>query len=343
MSLKSKDPVPAGRARTLAELGRLAGVSTATASRALAESPLVNAKTRERVKSLALAHDFRPNQVARRLRTGRSGLIGIVVPMGHETRQHISDPFFMAMLGHLADALTEAGRDILLSRVIPSGPDWLERIADSGLVDGVFLIGQSDQDAVIERVAAHYRPMVVWGNVAPSAVQCAIGSDNHAGGRLAAEHLFMRGSRRILFLGDTRAPEITARYQGACAALGERGVPAPALLPASLAADAIEADIARLIEGHVPAMDGIFAASDVVAIAALRVLADKGIAVPSAVRVVGYDDLPLATQTVPRLSTVHQDIKGGAALMVETLFRRIAGEDTASVRMPPRMVVRESS
>ena len=343
MALKPLDKAASPRARTLEELGRLAGVSTSTASRALAESPLVSAKTRERVKSLALAHDFRPNQVARRLRTGRSGLIGIVVPLGHETRQHISDPFFMAMLGHLADGLTENGRDILLSRVIPTSADWLERIVDSGMIDGVVLIGQSNQQAVIERVAAHYRPMVVWGNVIDGQTQCAIGSDNHAGGRLAAEHLVARGSRRIVFLGDTRAPEIAARHAGARAALAEMGLEPPALLPTSLAADAIEADLARHVDADGTAMDGIIAASDVVAIAAVRVLADKGIAVPGAVRVVGYDDLPLATQMVPRLSTVHQDIQSGAALMIETLFRRIEGEDTPSVRMPPRLIARESS
>ena len=95
------------RIRNVAELGQIAGVSAGTVSRALADNPLVNEKTRERIKALAEKHGFRPNQMARKLRTQQTGVIGVVVPLGHEKRQHLSDPFFMAMLAHLADALTD--------------------------------------------------------------------------------------------------------------------------------------------------------------------------------------------------------------------------------------------
>jgi len=121
--------VPAsGRIRNIAELARLAGVSAGTVSRALANSSLVNKQTREKIQALAREHGFRPNQMAKRLRIQQTKVIGIVVPLGHERRQHLSDPFFMAILGHLADALTENGYDIMLSRVIPDADDWLERI-----------------------------------------------------------------------------------------------------------------------------------------------------------------------------------------------------------------------
>src|SRR3546814_7219250 len=99
--------------RTLADLARLAGVSTGTVSRALAGKSLVNTETRERIQALAREHGFRPNQMASKLRSKRTGVIGIVIPLGHEKRQHISDPFFLALLGWLADELTEFGYDVM--------------------------------------------------------------------------------------------------------------------------------------------------------------------------------------------------------------------------------------
>ena len=332
----------APRVRNLVDLARLAGVSPGTVSRALAGNALVNARTREKIEAIARAHDFRPNQMASRLRTKRTGLIGIVIPLGHERRQHLSDPFFMAMLGQLADLITESGHDILLSRVIPDSPDWLTRIVESGMLDGVLMIGQSDQFDTIERTAARYRPLVAWGHYRAGQAQCTVGMDNTAGGRLAAAHLLARGARRLAFLGDVRAPEVAARHAGFAGAAREAGL-AVELLPTHLAADAMEAEIthhAGLIEER---FDGVFAASDMIAMRTLRALADREIAVPGGVAVVGFDDVPLASHTVPRLTTVRQEISPGAAIMVETLFRRIAGEDAPSTVMPPTLVVRDSA
>ncbi|OYY71868.1 LacI family DNA-binding transcriptional regulator [Sphingomonas sp. 28-63-12] len=333
---------PVARVRTLVDLARLAGVSPGTVSRALAGNSLVNVQTREKIEAIARAHDFRPNQMASRLRTKRTGLIGVVIPLGHERRQHVSDPFFMTMLGQLADLITENGYDILLSRVIPESPDWLTRIVDSGMLDGVLMIGQSDQVDAIEQTAARYRPLVAWGHHREGQLHCTVGMDNAAGGRLAADHLIGRGARRLAFLGDVRAPEIAARHAGFAAAAEAAGL-AVELLPTHLAADEMEADIthhAGLIAGQ---FDGVFAASDMIAMRTLRALADRAIAVPAQVAIIGFDDLPLASQTVPRLTTVRQDIAPGAATMVETLFKRMAGADTPSTIMQPTLIVRDSA
>ena len=333
---------PVVRVRNLVDLARLAGVSAGTVSRALAGNPLVNVQTREKIEAIAREHDFRPNQMASRLRTKRTGLIGVVIPLGHERRQHLSDPFFMTMLGQLADLITENGYDILLSRVIPESPDWLTRIVESGMLDGVLMIGQSDQFDAIEQTAGRYRPLVAWGHHRAGQVHCTVGMDNAAGGRLAAEHLIGRGARRLAFLGDVGAPEIAARYAGFAAAAVSAGLRV-ALLPTHLAVDEMEADIshhAGLIDGQ---FDGVFAASDMIAMRTLRALADRAVAVPDRVAVVGFDDLPLASQTVPRLTTVRQDIAPGAAAMVDTLFRRMAGADTPSTIMQPTLIVRDSA
>jgi DNA-binding LacI/PurR family transcriptional regulator len=332
------------RVRNITDLARLAGVSAGTVSRALADSPLIAQKTRDRIQALAREHDFRPNIMARNLRIKRSGAIGVLIPLGHETAQHISDPFFMTLLGHLADALTEKGHDLLLSRVIPANPDWLIDVVDSGRVDGVILIGQSDQSAVIDKVARRYLPLVAWGANLKDQLHCSVGTDNRRGGELAARHLIERGSRRFAFFGDPVAPEISERLEGTRAALAEAGLgEALTILPAHLTAETAHPAISEWLSEIDDVPDGIIAASDVIALSALRALTEHGFSVPGDVRVIGYDDLPLANQTSPPMTTIRQDLVAGAAHMVDLLFRRIGGESTPSFVIEPQLVVRGSS
>ena len=335
--------MPGDRIKNIAELARMAGVSPGTVSRALAGKPLVNKETREKIQAIADKHGFRPNQMARRLRTQRTGVIGVVVPLGHEQRQHLSDPFFMTMLGHLADALTDSGYDIMLCRVIPDAHDWLERIVDSGMVDGVLLIGQSDQFETIERVAARYRPLVAWGSHLPGQVHCAIGVYNRADGRLAGECLIARGCKRLAFFGEVRVRELEQRFLGLQDAAREAGLAEPLQLDTHFAADVMPAEIAAHIDTHANQFDGVFAASDVIAMRTMRALADRRIAVPAAMAVVGFDDLPFAEQTVPRITTIRQDLAQGARLMTQALFDRIAGSDAASTEMEPALVRRDTA
>lgn len=336
-------PPATARIRNIAELARLAGVSAGTVSRALAGKSLVNTETRERIQALARAHGFRPNQMARRLRVQETKVIGVVVPLGHERRQHLSDPFFMTILGHLADALTENGYDIMLSRVIPDADDWLERIADSGMLDGVLLIGQSNQFDAIERVAGWYRPLVVWGSHRSGQVHCTVGVDNRKGGQLAGECLIGAGRKRLAFLGETIAPELAERYQGLCDAAAAAGLPQPLKLDTHLASDIMADEIAKHIDRIGKEVDGIAAGSDLIAMHAVRALADRGIAVPRDVSVTGFDDLPLAEQTIPRLTTISQSVAAGARAMVDALFARAAGQDTPSLEMAPVLVRRDTA
>jgi DNA-binding LacI/PurR family transcriptional regulator len=282
--------------------------------------------------------------MARNLRIKRAGAIGVLIPLGHETAQHISDPFFMTLLGHLADALTERGHDLLLSRVIPANPDWLSSVVDSGRVDGVILIGQSDQSDVIDKVAKRYLPLVAWGANLAGQAHCSVGSDNRKGGELAARHLIERGVKNFAFFGDPVAPEIAERLAGCRAELKRAGLgDALNILPAHLTAETAHPAIATWLTEIDKVPEGIIAASDVIALSALRALAEQGYGVPDDVKVIGYDDLPLANQTMPPLTTIRQDIVAGAAHLVDLLFRRIGGEKTDSVVLEPQIIVRGSS
>lgn len=326
----------------LADLARLAGVSIATVSRSLAGNPAIAEKTRTRIVELARSHGFQINQAARNLRLGRTGAIGVVLPLGHESEQHLSDPFFMSLLGPLADAVAGRGYDLLLSRVIPRDDRWLDAIVDAGRVDGVIVIGQSDQIDVIERVAQRYRPMIVWGAALPGKAQVTVGSDNEAGGRLAARHLLAQGRQRLAFFGNPDVPEFAARHAGFAGAAAKSGAGTVTLLPMHLTSEASYAAIGAFL-GANPPPDGIFAASDVIAMSALRALAERGQRVPGDVSVIGYDDVVIASHTTPPLTTIRQDVVRGATVMVDLLFRRIDGDDTRSVTMPPELVVRGSA
>lgn len=331
-----------GQLKSIADLARIAGVSVSTVSRALTGKGALNNATRERIQALADRHGFRLNIAAQNLRLGRTGAIAVLMPLGHARGQQLSDPFFLTMLGHLADALTDRGYDLLLSRVLPDLDDWLDSFIRTGRTDGVIIIGQSDQGAALDRAAAHYRPLVVWGERGAGDGPITVGTDNRAGGRLAAQHLTDRGRRRLAFFGDISVPEFAARHAGFLDVLPEalRGdvtlVPSPVTTEGSL-------DVARdwFAAGNRP--DGIFAASDVIAISLIAAAIEQGLHVPQHISIVGFDDILLARLSRPALTTIRQDIEAGAHHLVDLLIRRIGREEAASVQIPPELLVRESS
>jgi DNA-binding LacI/PurR family transcriptional regulator len=327
---------------TLVELAELAGVSVATVSRSLAGNPVIAKATRTRIVALAQEHSFQVNRAARNLRLKRTGAIGVVLPLGHEADQHLSDPFFMSLLGPLADAVADRGHDLLLSRVIPKDDRWLDAIVDAGRVDGLIVIGQSNQIDVIERVAQRYRPMIVWGADVSGKAQITVGSDNVAGGRIAAEHLLAQGRTRLAFFGNTEVPEFAARFAGFEQALATAGSKPGTLLPVHLTSESSYSAIEDYLGSHL-SPDGIVAASDVIAMSALRALAGHGKRVPQDVSVVGYDDVLIATHTTPPLTTVRQDVARGANLMIDLLFCRMEGAEAASVSMRPELILRGSA
>ena len=329
-----------GRVRTLADLAKIAGVSAGTVSRALAGNSLVNTKTREKIEILAREHGFRPNQMASRLRRQRTGVIGVIIPLGHEQKQQVSDTFFLTLLGHLADGLTEQGYDLMLRRVVPtSDEDWLDPFIGSGMIDGVIVVGQSDQFDHLEDIADGYRPMVVWGQHREGQRHCVVGSDNLLGGKLAAENLIASGANRLAFVGDTNAPEFAARFSGARQVTQKFGL-SLAELPAHLATSGMTAEVSRLMRQAIDEYDGIFAATDLLALACLGELRKLRCSVPDDMKVIGFDDLPIAQHTSPPLTTIRQDIAGGASAMVDLLLRRIKGEETESIVMPPKLIKR---
>ncbi|MCH8181315.1 MAG: substrate-binding domain-containing protein [Proteobacteria bacterium] len=294
------------------DIARLAGVSASTVSRALNGSTLINPETRQRIVDLARSMNYSINASAKSLRLGYNPTIAVVIPFDHNTRQRISDPFFLSMLGSLADALTERGHDLLLSRVDADKLLDLAAIHDTGRAGAVAVIGQWGQHAQLNELADRGVPFVVWGAQLPDQRYCTIGTDNILGGRLATEHLLSLGRRRIVFMGDTTMPE------------------------------AAQPAIRRLLDQGVP-FDAIFAASDLIAMNTMGVLLSRGLRVPQDISIVGYDDIDAAARWHPPLTTIRQPVDQAGVAMVERLLQIAKGQRPESQLLQASLVVREST
>lgn len=333
-----------GRRLQMADIARLAGVSVATVSRALNGSPLISPETRGRIEELARSLNYSINVGAQNLRLRQNRTIAVVIPYDRVSRQHISDPFFLAMVGALADALTERGFDMLLSRVDAESLDSAANLVNSGTAIGVILIGQWRHHDQLNQLAARRVPIVVWGTQIAQQMYCTVGGDNVAGGRIATEHLIEQGWRRIAFVGDPALPEVAHRHRGYEEALRAHGIAVDSqlLVPAPFDANEARAGITRLCESGV-AFDAVFACSDVLASAAMQTLHLYGRPVPQQVAVVGYDDIEWASHSNPPLTTVRQPIATAGVELVDALLRTIEGSAVPPRALPVELVVRAST
>jgi DNA-binding LacI/PurR family transcriptional regulator len=328
----------------MADIARLAGVSVATVSRALNGSPLISADTRERVQQLARSLNYSINTSAQNLRLQKNQTVAVVVPYDAQSRQHISDPFFLAIVGSIADALTDRGYDMLLSRVDAEALDSAAALYDSGKAIGVVIIGQWRHHDQLNALAARKVPVVVWGGQLPQQLYCSVGGDNVGGGWQATRHLLQQGRRRILFLGDAQLPEVQLRRQGYWQALQEAGqTPDPKLeLAVPFEIMAAREALDRLCASRVR-LDGVVACSDLLALQAVQALRASGREVPREVAVVGYDDMPLATWSDPPLTTIHQPVMLAGSEIVEALLALLRGERASPRTLPVHLVVRDSA
>jgi DNA-binding LacI/PurR family transcriptional regulator len=328
----------------MADIARLAGVHVSTVSRALAGSPLIERQMREKILKIAAKQGYVVNATARNLRTSRTQTLSVVIPLAHESGQALTDPFFADMLSHLADEITQRGYAMHLEKILPPMQGWLPALIAARRSDGIIVIGQSTEHAALEEAAKTYAPMVVWGGPLESQRYCVVGTDNAGGARLATEHLLAAGRRKVVFVGDPSIPEIRLRREGYESALrkGRRGGARARVLTAHMTPEAAYESMRSFI-AHGEPFDAVLAATDVIAVSAMRAIAASGLAIPRDVAVVGFDDIPMAAHVHPSLTTVRQDVARGAKLLVDLVLRRLAGEDTPSVTMPAELVVRESS
>ena len=326
----------------MVDLARLAGVSVSTVSRALSDHPLIKAETRQRIHELAQSLNYQVNSGAANLRKKDNHTIGVIF-LG-DSLQQISDPFILSLFGHIADELHAAGLQLLLLRVDPKQPQSLAHAYERGLVGGLLIVGQAFLHEELNILQTRNIPMVVWGAITPGNLYCTVGSDNKLGGYLATQHLLQEGCQNIAFVGDTQHPEIALRHEGFLRALNEAGLSEdPSLhIPVLFGDQLLRSTVKTWVEQEHP-IDGVFASSDVAALTIVSALKDAGRKVPDEVKVVGFDDIQLASFMHPSLTSVRQPTLAAAKAMVHRLQQLMSGHAVHSQMLETELVVRESS
>jgi DNA-binding LacI/PurR family transcriptional regulator len=330
------------------DIADLAGVSQSTVSRALRGSPLVNEETRRRVQAAVETLNYTVDKNASSLRRKFAGTLALLFFEDPTADDSHINPFFLSMLGSITRACARQGHDLLIS-FQQFSRDWHADFADSKKADGIILLGYGDYLAYcdrLEKLVAQGTSFVRWGAVLPGQAYPTFGCDNYQGGHAAAGHLAEQGCRRIAFLGDASShyPEFFERYRGYAAALEERGLAAdPALQANAESTESAGFEAMQSLLERGADFDGVFAASDLIAIGALRALAGRGLRVPEDVALVGFDDIPMASFVNPALTTIRQDTKLAGEVLVDNLLKLIRGEPVESAVLPGKLVVRRSS
>ncbi|MFQ5346764.1 MAG: LacI family DNA-binding transcriptional regulator [Rhodothalassiaceae bacterium] len=331
------------RATTMEDVARLARVSKPTVSRALRGSPLVTEETRRHVLAVAEKYGYVVNRNAQKLRRKRADTVAVVLDFRSHRENRISDPFIFDLLAGVSEALAQRNQDLLLCSPGHSSGTSLSAIISSKGADGIIFLGQGERGPELIALARSAVPFVVWGAVEPDLPYCAIGSDNFRGGQLVGAHLLARGRRRIFFVGNTNHGEIRLRREGLAASCAAAEVEIRDIVINDFSYGASYRTAEAMLRDRSAVPDAIFACSDTAAMAFINAFRAAGHAVPEAVSVVGYNDIPAAVHFHPPLTTVHQDVHAAGTLLVEKLMMTIEGHRPGSVMLETRLVVRGSS
>ena len=332
------------RVRTIADVARLAGVSKATVSRALNDSPLVSVGTRERIRAIAQEHGFEMNDSARRLSRRQSNVVALVT-YPYAPSETVPDDFVLEILSGLTAGLHADAYDLLLIQTLTAETRWISRYLESGRVDGFVLLAARCTQEHLSRLEGRGAPFVVWGMPPDGRNFSTVTGDSFAGGRMATEQLVRNGRRRIAFIGGPgREIEVRDRFNGYAAALSAAGIELDESLVThgNWSAESGAAMIRKLVERD-ERLDAVFACSDVMAIAAIEELHAHGRSVPGDVAVVGYDDALIASHSDPPLTTVRQPGPLIGRLLAETLIRQLQTGAVTHVSIPAELVVRASA
>jgi DNA-binding LacI/PurR family transcriptional regulator len=343
----------AGASVTLEHVARVAGVSRATVSRVINGTRNVDPALIEVVERAVASTGYVPNRAARSLVTGRRDSIALVV--SEAERRGVSDPFVGRMFTDPFFGRVVTG---VLAVLRPGGIQMVLMLADDnesrtqllgylrqGHVDGVILVSSHAADPLPRLLTEARLPAVLSARPSPPLPITYVDVDQQAGARLAAERLLSRGCRRIATIsGPLDMPASQDRLAGFRSALAARGFPDVMSVEGDFTQESGAAAVRRLLV-DVPDLDGLFVASDLMALGALPVLYRNGRRVPEDVAVVGFDNSSAAKACDPPLTTVHQPVEEMASEMARLLISQIESpaKPVASVVFRPTLVVRESA
>jgi LacI family transcriptional regulator len=327
---------------TLRDMALVAGVHPGTVSRALnpETEALVRDETVRRVRQVAQELGYRPNPLARGLKTNRSFTVGVLVP-------DIQNPLFPPIIRGIDDRLGEAGYTPLIANT--DNDPVRERVDLEAMrarqVDGFVAATARTDHELLDEIAAAGTPLVLVNRRVPDGSLPSATADDHAGARTAVEHLVSLGHRQIAHLaGPQDVSTGRARFEGFGEGMREAGLE-PSLVRVGRAFTEPEGErlCEELLDADAP-FTAIVAGNDLMALGCYDVFAARGIDCPGEVSVVGFNDMPFADRFSPPLTTIripHYEIGVAAAEMLLDLLQ--GGDASREVVLPAHLTVRGST
>lgn len=325
---------------TIRDVAREAGVSVASASRALNDRNNVTPATRDRVRAAAQRLSYVPHSGARNLTRQKTDSIGVVLP-------DLFGEFFSELIRGIDRVAYAHGLQLLLSNMHGNPHEATSAVRTMrGRVDGLLIMAPDAQHPHLPDALSAGIPAVLLNCHDQMVGLASVGIDNEGGAQAMTRFLIARGYRRIAFVsGPRNNRDSAARQAGFVAALaaatGERH---PIIITGDFS-EASGAEAARLlIAGRMP-VDAIFCANDMMAVGCCGVLADAGIAVGPEIGVAGFDDIPIAHYTAPALTTMNARIAELGAAAAEQLIRLIGepGSPRDATILAPELIARAST
>lgn len=329
------------------DVARLAGVSKTAVSFAFNQPEHLNAATRDRIMAAASELGYRPSPIAQRLARRRTDQIGLVVPQS--THDIFANPFLPELVRGIGDVCDAEGIAVV---IVPPVGGSIARAVRAALVDGLILLGLVTTHPDLDEVRRAGIPLVGL-DTEDFVGHDVIGIDDSEGARRAAEHVHALGHRDVAVVLIAEHPDSPVDERSGISARRLRGVREVLgdddarlrVLSTPVSEEGGRAAFAALIgDGGLPT--AVLTMSDVTAIGMMGAALDAGLRIPEDLSIVGFDDIPAASWTTPRLTTVHQPIREKGRQAAQRLISAIrSGSDHRPVveLLPTRLVVRGSS
>ncbi len=329
------------RRATIAEIASAAGVSIPTVSKVLNQRADVAVATRLRVQQVMEEMGYVPNQAARALGGGRSGLIDLIIS------KPLDSEYFLEIIRGIEEVLHREGKSMVLSIVQEEADlERLDQVVNRSADGALLLLPRLYHDSV-KKLQEHALPFVVIDPSVPlDPLIPSVGTTNRSGGFAATRYLLSLGHRRIGIIADTEHYLMAyERFAGYRSALEMHGIPLdPALVYQGNfhPEDGLEQTNALLALDNPPT--AIFAGSDWQAAGAYRAVYAHGLAIPDDISVIGFDDVPLSRWLNPPLTTIRQPLQEMGRMATTMLLKLLAGEplETTRVELASLLVIRES-
>jgi DNA-binding LacI/PurR family transcriptional regulator len=342
--MANKDDLSSRVEVTIDQVARAAKVSPATVSRVLNGTAKVSPDKERAVRKAVARFHFTPNATARRLAGGRTGLIALLMEESNE--EFFLNPFWGQVVQGFSSAITDAGlHPLILIRPKRATEDSLFSTLRAGQMDGLAIFSWHRPLRSFERMLDPKMAVVFGGDLGGSKKYPFVDVDNVKGGYLATKHLIDSGCKNIVTItGDLKLQSGRDRLEGYEKAMTSSGLKMneELIIHGDYTQSKAEELIRQLIKKKVK-FDGVFAGNDLSAMGAINVLLQNGVQVPGKVKVVGFDDSPVASRNQPSITTIKQPIRELGAQVAQSLLSILNGQEVEDKILDVKLVKRQSS